>query len=385
MNIVILPAWFRLKSNTTAGSFFFEQACAMARAGHTVTVIDAQMIPTRLYLKSERDIGIRRYTEQGVTVYVYKTCQLGAARLPRLYTALYRRKVDRILKKISKTRKIDIIHAHSFYPSGVAAVALSKKYGAASVLTEHSSALIRDWLTPRSAYDYVKPTFDRADAASCVSGCFADYVFKKYSLCERPSVTPNILNPIFSFTPPPPLGDVFVFCAVSRLVPLKRVDSILRALAKTQNTRLEIAGDGPERETLMSLALELGIEERVTFHGTVSRERVFDIISSSHALVHASETETFGVTYIEALACGRPVVAVQNDGAREIIDESSGILTPLNGLADAMNSMAGDYRRFDHEAISRGCTKMYGDSRVSECYTELYGKALLHKRSGADA
>ncbi|MBQ7936541.1 MAG: glycosyltransferase [Clostridia bacterium] len=345
MNIVILPAWFRLKANRTNGSFFLEQAVAMAKAGHKVTLINAQLIPTRIYLATERDVGIKHYIENGVEIYEYKTGAFLTGRSAPLTIKLYEMKVERLLKKVLRKQKIDVLHAHSFYPSGIAAVRLGKKYNIPVVLTEHSSSFIKDWLHIKGVYDYVKPTFDEADATVCVTEFLADYIYRKYDLAKKPIMIGNVLNPVFQYLPKPE-NEVFTFVMIARLTEIKRVNHIISAVAelKQQGIRVlvHIAGDGPLRESLECQAKELHVQDFLKFHGNLSREEVYELLGQSNALVHASVTETFGVVYIESMASGRPVVTAENGGAYELINESNGYLAEPDdphSLAETMKKM----------------------------------------------
>ena len=62
-------------------------------------------------------------------------------------------------------------------------------------------------------------------------------------------------------------------------------------------------------------AIRLGIKDDVCFKGRISRNEVFNTICESDVMVLPSDFETFGVVYIEAMACGRPVIATKNGGA----------------------------------------------------------------------
>ena len=377
MNIVILPSWFRLKSNRTNGSFFMEQAVAVAKQGHHVTLIDAQIIPTRTYLRSERDMGIKHYTENGVELYEYKTGGFFTGHSAALTVRLYQRKAEKILKKILKDRQVDVLHAHSFFPAGIAAVELGKKYHIPVVLTEHCTGLILGWLG-KDTYPYVKPTFDAADATVCVTEYFSDYIYEQYKLEKKPIMIGNVLNPMFQYTEAPD-NEVFTFTAVSFLLPKKRVCHILSAVEELKREgiklKVNLVGDGPLRPELEQQARDLKVTDCVEFHGNQSRERVYELLQQSDALLHASVTETFGVVYIEAMAAGRPVVSAENGGSLELIDESNGFLAAPDdphALAAAMKQMIGEKDRFDHKAISDAAIGAFSEESIGKAYASLY-------------
>ncbi len=385
MNIVILPSWFRLKSNMTHGSFFLEQAVAMANAGHNVSFIDASLIDTRRYFATERDIGIKHYVENGVEIYEYKTCGFIRNRKASLTISEYTRKVNKILKIILKNNPIDVIHAHSFYPSGIAAVKLGKKYGIPVVITEHSSTHIKDWLHLKGVYDYVKPTFDSADATACVSKYYSELLYNKYSLKQEPYVIGNVLNPMFQYAPQIK-NKVFTFIIIARITKIKRINHIITAVSKLKSNGTDVfvhvAGDGALRASLEQQAKDLGVFENFKFHGNISREQVYDLLKKSNAVVHASVTETFGVVYTEALASGRPVVSAKNGGANELINDTNGILVEPDdpdSLAEGMKRMIDNFERYDCRAISETAISEFSEAAIASAYEKIYNDVIKNK------
>ena len=97
---------------------------------------------------------------------------------------------------------------------------------------------------------------------------------------------------------------------VGRLAKEKDLDAVLRLIAEHRGfrPRLVVVGDGPERAALEQLSHRLGLDESVTFVGAVPREAVADWYAVGDVFVSASRSETQGLTYAEALACGLPVL-----------------------------------------------------------------------------
>jgi glycosyltransferase involved in cell wall biosynthesis len=115
-----------------------------------------------------------------------------------------------------------------------------------------------------------------------------------------------------------------------RLVPGKRVDVLLRAAAivqhKVKGLHVVIIGDGPERQKLETLARELGVD--AMFCGFVRSSQVMrEIIAASDVFCLPSEVEGFGITVVEAMACGVPVVVADIPPLREVVaDGKAGLL-----------------------------------------------------------
>jgi len=109
---------------------------------------------------------------------------------------------------------------------------------------------------------------------------------------------------------------------VGRLIGYKRVEQVLELVLQLQKDGLDvtadIVGDGPERMSLKSLASKIGVSESVRFWGFIKRyEDVTRIVSSATVFVNPSVFEGFGLTVLEAMAAGTPVVAYDLEGYRE--------------------------------------------------------------------
>ena len=92
-------------------------------------------------------------------------------------------------------------------------------------------------------------------------------------------------------------------------------------------------GDGKERKSLEKLAKKFKIEKKVTFTGKVKREEVIEKLKASDLFILLSNNETFGLTYLEAMATRNIVIAKENDGIDGIINhEQNGFLTKATPL-----------------------------------------------------
>jgi glycosyltransferase involved in cell wall biosynthesis len=136
------------------------------------------------------------------------------------------------------------------------------------------------------------------------------------------------------------------FSYLGRLKRYKRVDLILRGLRAMDlpNARLEIAGAGDDRRRLEELTASLDLSQQVTFLGRISEEDKLHLLRRSWALVFTSPKEGWGITNLEAAACGTPVVASNSPGIRESVrDGETGFLVPhgdVTALAGAMRRLA---------------------------------------------
>lgn len=166
---------------------------------------------------------------------------------------------------------------------------------------------------------------------------------------ERISVIPCGID-TDSYCPGKPDPEQGTFLYVGRLKKYKGVQLILAALAVLRdagkNYRLVVLGSGDYEEELKKTASRLNLGQSVTFEGFVSQERKLHRLRSAWAAVFASEKEGWGLTVIEANACGTPVIASDSDGLRDSVrDGITGILVPhgnVEDLAAEMDRLGGD-------------------------------------------
>lgn len=178
----------------------------------------------------------------------------------------------------------------------------------------------------------------------------------------------------------PSVGPVAVGFA-ARLIPGKGADRAIRAIAQAVTEvpmELRIAGEGPERARLESLAVELGVKQIVRFPGLVADIR--ELWRDCEVAVFPSDqfVESFGLSALEAMACGRPVVATRNGGLPEVVDDGrTGMIVErgdVGALASALIRYAVDPElRISHGSSARArAVEMFGIERCARAYLELF-------------
>jgi glycosyltransferase involved in cell wall biosynthesis len=123
-----------------------------------------------------------------------------------------------------------------------------------------------------------------------------------------------------------------------RLKRYKSVDHLLEAFAHLApdypRLRLDIIGDGDDKGRLVERAAALGIDSRVTFHGFIPEEDKAPLLQKVNFVVNTSSKEGWGLTVVEANACGVPVIAADVPGLRDsVIDGKTGILYPFGDVS----------------------------------------------------
>lgn len=206
----------------------------------------------------------------------------------------------------------------------------------------------------------------------------------------------NGLRP--SLLPTGPVGKRFAAGPVrlgvaARLSPVKGVAVVLHAfkLLREQgfDSELEIAGEGPELESLRALAKRLGVAARVRFHG--ARCDMRDFYADLHALLHAPLNEPFGLVAIEAAAHGCPVVAARVDGLPEAVAEGvTGYCVqptlPLSAYRELGGSLEGvPGQVYDPGSGEFRAPQAVDPSALAAAVTRLLGDVGAYERMSAGA
>jgi glycosyltransferase involved in cell wall biosynthesis len=182
--------------------------------------------------------------------------------------------------------------------------------------------------------------------------------------------------------------DQVLLTYVGRIVPIKRVELLVRAAAYARQAgaavELAVIGDGTERHALQSLARELGIGEAVHFLGY--RRDLPRIATAADVAVLGSDNEGTPVSLIEAAAAGTPAVATDVGGVAEVVTPETGILVPpgderafARALVDIANEP--ERRRAMGERARERALDRYSIDRLLRAINELYEGLISARRS----
>ena len=150
----------------------------------------------------------------------------------------------------------------------------------------------------------------------------AGYLEGVYGTAVRDVVYPGVNIDDFIFQP----SDENIFLTIGQLWPHKRIKLVIEALKLVENAQLYIVGSGPEKQKLARMAEGMGLENRVFFlHGLTNLE-VKILFSAGLAVVFMPVKEPFGIVALEAMAAGKPLIAANEGGFIEAVDESCALL-----------------------------------------------------------
>ncbi|NOY62543.1 MAG: glycosyltransferase family 4 protein [Gammaproteobacteria bacterium] len=299
---------------------------------HDVTVLTSQAPG---YPKEVMENGVRV-----IRVPIMGRTQQAAASLVSMFA--YIPMAIKEGKKLLAREKFDVINTYFVLPTGPAGDALSRASGLPNVLTvlggdiydpskatsPHRNFLLRAW---------VRKLLRNADSVTGESENILKYMRQFYTPEIPGELIPlGIKRPTEGTASREQYGfseSDTLFVSVGRLVSRKAADQLIAMIKAHEDSsvHLLLIGDGPQQQFLLDKARELGIEGQIHFMGRVDEEDKFRLLRMSDIFASSSQHEGFGLVFIEAMACGLPVVCYNEGGQTDFLqDNVTGYVVPLN-------------------------------------------------------
>jgi phosphatidylinositol alpha-1,6-mannosyltransferase len=245
-------------------------------------------------------------------------------------------------------QRVDVVHCGDLFPQGLIALFLKRVGGFPYVAFCHGEEIAQ---TDRFRYQpsIRNRIYLSADAVIANADYARNRLLKIGVASDRiHKITPGVDCDVFSPGHPDSalqdrfgLRNRFVLLTVARLVPRKGHDMVLKAIAKLAGQfpliRYLIIGRGPEELKLRQLAADMGIAEKVVFAGFIPDSQLPACYRLSDLVVmpnreHNGDLEGFGITFLEASATAKPVIAGESGGAPEAVAQgvSGELVAPTN-------------------------------------------------------
>lgn len=240
----------------------------------------------------------------------------------RAYSTMYHFSTGYYRELMNKKDGFDIIHLHN-YSSFIPAVAARLKSNSPIIINPHFhiSAAKPQYAVFREFYDPFigRKILNSADRIICVSEIEKQHLLQKFSIDEqRIVIIPNGID-IASIQDAQPYDHPRkIILYVGRLVKYKNVQYLIRAMPYLPDYELVIIGDGEYKSDLGSLVNNLSLQKQVTFLNGISDHDVYRWMRTCSVLVNLSHIEAFGLTVLEALAAGKPVIVNNRGGLAEL-------------------------------------------------------------------
>ncbi|MGE0549482.1 MAG: N-acetyl-alpha-D-glucosaminyl L-malate synthase BshA [Kofleriaceae bacterium] len=362
-----------------SGVIASELARGLAQRGHRVIVL-ATAMPERLKVN-----GVRFE-------------QIDVPCTPVSDTAPYGLAVANQLVHLVRREAIDLVHLHYAIPHATSALLAAQVLGTAApamVVTLHGTDVTRlgahPSLNPATAF-----ALAACDGVTTPSQFLRREAAKCFGLAEqRIEVISNFVD-VGRFTPParrdrtalaalfgsPSDGPFLIH--VSNLRAIKRPTDLVMLVARLRGVgaRMVVVGEGPERAACEARARELGVADAMRFMGR--RDDFEGLLAQADGFVLPSESESFGVAALEALASGVPVFGYEVGGVPEVVTPATGALVPvgnIEALATAILEGLGNRDALGRAGRERA-TALFRSEHIISTYEACFQRVLAARQGG---
>ncbi|NND77142.1 MAG: N-acetyl-alpha-D-glucosaminyl L-malate synthase BshA [Flavobacteriales bacterium] len=354
---------------------------SLAKQGHEIHFISYDL-PVRLDALSER----LHYHEVSVSDY------------PLFDHTPYELVLTSKLIEVVKYEKLDLLHVHYAIPHASAAYLAKKILSDEGIYIPYITTLHGTDITlvgkDKSFEPVITFAINHSDAVTAVSESLRSDTYDLFNVSNGIDVVPNFVDLDFykgidcgglreRYAP----NGEKLLTHVSNFRKVKRVEDIVKTFFNVQKelpSRLLLVGDGPERSNIEEMCREEGLCDSIVFLGKLKDPQV--ILKISDLFLLASEHESFGLSALEAMACGVPVISTDTGGLPEVNKNGySGFTLPL-GDVSGMTSRALEiisneetHSQFKAQALEQA--KKFSLDKVLPQYLEIYKRVIKDQRT----
>ena len=350
---------------------------ALARRGHLIHFISYAM-PRRLD-------GFQK------DIYYH---EVEIAQYPLFEFPMYTPALASKIVEVARFEKLDIVHAHYAIPHAISAyLAREIMRGDLTIVTTlHGTDITLVGLEP-SFLPVMKFSIEQSDGVTAVSRFLKEKTLTNYGIQKEIEVIPNFVD---TDTYKRESSDVVrakfaphherIVVHVSNFRQVKRVPDVVRIfheILKKVPSRLLLVGDGPDRSNCEILVRELGLEHNVSFLG--KQQELVPILAAADLMLMPSQSESFGLSALEAMACEVPVVSSSVGGLPELqVHGETGYIAEIGDIDRmaryAVELLSNDVKReMFGKAGRRRAQEQFEAGKIVKQYEEYYRRCLETK------
>ena len=294
---------------------------------------------------------------------------------------------------IVKLNRLDVLHVHYAIPHASAALMakniLSEQgINIPIVTTLHGTDITLIGKDP-TFEPVVSYSINHSDAVTAVSDSLKQDTYKNFNIQKEISVIPNFID--FSrfkkhkkdhFKKAISPNNEHILVHTSNFRKVKRIEDVVKIFKQVNQAlpcKLLLIGDGPERTNIEMLARELEVFDKITFLG--KQEQIEEILSVCDLFLLTSETESFGLAALEAMACEVPVISTNTGGIPEVnINGETGFTSQVGDVDDmaknAISLLKNEelLKTFKKNALKQALN--FHIDKILPLYEDLYNKVL---------
>lgn len=354
-----------------------ELGLELARRGHEIHFITYSQ-PVRLALLNPNV----HYHEVNVPEY------------PLFHYQPYELALSSKLVDMVKLYKIEVLHVHYAIPHAYAGYMAKQMLKNEGINLPMITTLHGTDITLVGNHPFYKPavtfSINKSDYVTSVSQSLKDDTLKLFKIKNKIKVIPNFIELDKVVKDPQAPCHRYVMAKeneriithISNFRKVKRIPDIIKIfynIQKQMPAKLMMVGDGPEKEKAEALCMELGIYDKVIFFG--NSNEIDKILCMTDLFLLPSETESFGLAALEAMACGVPVISSNSGGLPEVnFDGISGYLSNVGNVdemaANAIKILKDDKILNEFKANALEVAKKFDIKNILPKYEALYQRAI---------
>ena len=296
--------------------------------------------------------------------------------------------------EVAQFEKLDLVHVHYAIPHAISAYLAGQILGNGLkiITTLHGTDITLVGLEP-SFLPVMKFSIEHSDGVTAVSRFLREKTTTNYGINKEITVIPNFVDTSkYKRVPSTEVCSRFapkgerVLVHVSNFRTVKRVPDVIRIFAevhKKVSSTLVLAGDGPERSACEILVRELNLQDHVRFLG--KQLELVPILSAADLMLMPSQSESFGLSALEAMACGVPVISSSVGGLPELqVHGETGYIAEIGDI-DRMARYAVDLltNEAKHELFKKACRaralEHFDVHKIVNQYEAYYSRCLEQK------
>jgi N-acetyl-alpha-D-glucosaminyl L-malate synthase BshA len=355
-----------------------ELGLELARRGHDIHFITYSQ-PVRLALLSPNV----HYHEVNVPEY------------PLFHYQPYELALSSKLVDMVKLHKIEVLHVHYAIPHAYAGYMAQQMLKEEGIHIPMVTTLHGTDITLVGNHPFYKPavtfSINKSDIVTSVSQSLKDNTLELFAVTKDIEVIPNFIELAkipqkTSCRSAMANTDERIVTHISNFRSVKRIPDVIQVFYTIQQhipAKLMMVGDGPEKEKAELLCAQLGITDKVIFFG--NSNEIDQILQHSDLFLLPSETESFGLAALEAMACGVPVISSNSGGLAEVNSEGfSGYLSAVGNVdemaANALQILQDPKRLAEFKSNAFQTAQKFDIHHILPLYEAVYQRAIDLKK-----
>ena len=320
--------------------------------------------------------------------------QVNVPEYPLFHYQPYELALSSKLVDMVKLYKIDVLHVHYAIPHAYAGYMAKQMLKDEGINIPMVTTLHGTDITLVGNHPFYKPavtfSINKSDFVTSVSESLKADTLKLFSIKNEIQVIPNFIDLDKEEKDPNTpchrsvmaAADERIITHISNFRGVKRIPDVVKIFYKIQKeipAKLMMVGDGPEKEKAEELCFELGIQDKVIFFG--NSNEIDKILCLTDLFLLPSQTESFGLVALEAMACSVPVISSNSGGLPEVnFDGFSGFLSDVGNVDEmaknALTILKDDdvLNKFKRNALS--IAEKFDIKKILPLYEDLYHRAI---------